>query len=85
MNLPKFITDQYPNAKFVQSENWDIEDDSIELSENESIQITMCGTYVPNRYEGEGENFCFISGEETRSLKKAMEFFATKETEICEA
>lgn len=40
MKIPKYITDKYTNAKFVESKDNQIEDDYIHLTKTEQIQIT---------------------------------------------
>ena len=73
MNNP-LLKEHFPNAKFIESENIDIEDDEIELNETYSIQIFEDGCGYSLGWEIDDDTFSSIDFKTfTLAVNKAVE------------
>ena len=73
MNNP-LLKEHFPNAKFIESENIDIEDDMIELDETFHIQIFTFGHGYSLNWENNNNTFSSIDFQTfTSVVNKAIE------------
>lgn len=75
--IPQNILEVFPNAKYVESTDWQVEDDTIELTSRLHIQVRLQDDYYSLIKEDDKDGFIFhylmVDRDLNEVYKKAIE------------